>query len=66
MVLGLIVAVNCLKEFFGKEAGSMPDEEPEWSEMGKAEYGRAAAAEAPADARPPRPSQLDGLTVPSI
>ena len=49
MVLGLIVAVNCLKEFFGKEAGSMPDEEPEWSEMGKAEYGRAAAAEAPAD-----------------
>lgn len=49
MVLGLIVAVNCLKEFFGKEAGSMPDEEPEWSEMGKAEYGRAAA-EAPADA----------------
>ena len=50
MVLGLIVAVNCLKEFFGKEVGSMPDEEPEWSEMGKAEYGRAAAAEAPADA----------------
>ena len=45
MVLGLIVAVNCLKEFFGKEAGSMPDEEPEWSEMGKAEYGRAAAAD---------------------
>ena len=28
MVLGLIVAVNCLKEFFGKQAGSMPDEEP--------------------------------------
>ena len=50
MVLGLIVAVNCLKEFFGKEAGSMPDEEPEWSEMGKAEYGRTAAAEAPTDA----------------
>ena len=50
MVLGLIVAVNCLKEFFGKEAGSMPDEEPEWSEMGKAEYGRAAAAEVPVDA----------------
>ena len=50
MVLGLIVAVNCLKELFGKEAGSMSDEEPEWSEMGKAEYGRAAAAEAPADA----------------
>ena len=50
MVLGLIVAVNCLKELFGKEAGSMPDEESEWSEMGKAEYGRATAAEAPADA----------------
>ena len=28
----------------------MPDEEPEWSEMGKAEYGRTAAAEALADA----------------
>jgi len=39
---------------FGKEAGSMPDEEPEWSEMGKAEYGRAAAAEAPADAEAAR------------
>ena len=50
MILGAIVAYNCLKELFGKEAGSMPDEEPEWSEMGKAEYGRAAAAEAPADA----------------
>ncbi len=50
MVLGLIVAVNCLKEFFGKETGSMPDEDPEWSEMGKAEYGRTAAAEAPVDA----------------
>ena len=48
--VGTGVAVNCLKEFFGKEAGSMPDEEPEWSEMGKAEYGRTAAAEAPTDA----------------
>ena len=48
MVLGLIVAVNCLKELFGKEAGSLPDEEPEWTEMGRAEYGRASA-EAPAD-----------------
>ena len=48
MVLGLIVAVNCLKEFFGKEAGSLPDEEPEWTEMGRAEYGRASV-EAPAD-----------------
>ena len=50
VVLGLIVAVNCLRELFTKESGSMPDEEPEWSEMGKAEFGRAAAAEAPADA----------------
>ena len=49
MVLGVIVAYNCLKEFFTKDAGSIPDEEPEWSEMGKAEYGKAAAAEAPAD-----------------
>ena len=48
MVLGLIVAVNCLKELFGKEAGSLPDEEPEWTEMGRAEYGRASV-EAPAD-----------------
>ena len=50
MVLGLIVAFNCLKEFFTKEAGSLPDEEPEWSEMGRAEFGKEAAAEAPADA----------------
>ena len=50
VVLGLIVAVNCLRELFAKESGSLPDEEPEWSEMGKAEYGRAAAAEAPAGA----------------
>ena len=44
----------------------MPDEEPEWSEMGKAEYGRTAAAELPPTPRLPRPSQLDELTVPSI
>ena len=36
MVLGVIVAYNCLKEFFTKKAGSMPDEEPEWTEMGRA------------------------------
>ena len=35
---------------FGKEAGSMPDEEPEWSEMARPSTARAAAAEAPADA----------------
>ncbi len=48
VILGLIVAVNCLKELFGKEAGSIPDEEPEWTEMGRAEYGKASV-EAPAD-----------------
>ena len=31
MALGIMVAYNCLKELFTKEAGSMPDEEPEWS-----------------------------------
>lgn len=35
VVLGLIVAVNCLKELFTKEEGSIPDEEPEWSELGR-------------------------------
>ena len=34
VVLGLIVAVNCLRELFTKESGSLPDEEPEWSELG--------------------------------
>ena len=48
MVLGLIVAVNCLKELFGKEAGSMPDEQPEWTELGRehvaASAGKGAAS----------------------
>lgn len=44
MVLGLIVAVNCLKEFFTKEEGSIPDEEPEWTEMGKAYCKEAPSA----------------------
>ena len=35
VVLGLIVAVNCLRELFTKESGSLPDEEPEWSELGR-------------------------------
>ena len=35
VVLGVIVAYNCLKEFFTKKAGSVPDEEPEWSELGR-------------------------------
>lgn len=35
VVLGLIVALNCLRELFAKESGSLPDEEPEWSELGR-------------------------------
>ncbi len=38
VALGLIVTGNCLKELRGKEFGSMPDEEPEWSEMGAHDY----------------------------
>ena len=37
-----IVAVNCLKELFTKEAGSMPDEEPEWTELGRQHVAEAA------------------------
>jgi carbon starvation protein len=35
VILGVIVAYNCLKELFTKKAGSIPDEEPEWSELGR-------------------------------
>ncbi|WP_130811287.1 carbon starvation protein A [Olsenella sp. Marseille-P4559] len=35
VVLGVIVAYNCLKELFTKKAGSVPDEEPEWSGLGR-------------------------------
>ena len=49
MVLGVIVAYNCLKELFGKEAGSLPDEEPEWSQLGRVHCTRGNAADAPAD-----------------
>lgn len=38
VALGLIVTGNCLKELRGKEFGSMPDEGPEWSEMGARDY----------------------------
>ena len=38
VALGLIVTGNCLKELRGKEFGFMPDEEPEWSEMGARDY----------------------------
>lgn len=44
MILGAIVAYNCLKEFFTKKSGSLPDEKPEWTEMGRAEYGNQANA----------------------
>ena len=40
VVLGLIVAYNCLRELFGKSAGSIPDEEPEWSELGRERCGK--------------------------
>lgn len=46
MILGAIVAYNCLKELFTKEAGSLPDEEPEWTQMGRAEFGKGSAGEA--------------------
>lgn len=49
VILGIFVAYNCLKELFTKEAGSIPDEEPEWSQMGKARYGHGERPVAPAD-----------------
>ncbi len=54
IVLGLIVTFNCLKEFFQKEAGSIPDEELEWTELGRK---NVAAAEADASA-----PQASGVT----
>ena len=42
VVLGLIVAVNCLRELFTKESGSLPDEEPEWTELGRQHVAEAA------------------------
>jgi carbon starvation protein len=45
MVLGLIVAYNCLKELFSKKAGSVPDEEPEWTQMGRENVAAAEGAE---------------------
>lgn len=49
VILGIFVAYNCLKELFTKEAGSIPDEEPEWSQMGKARYSHGERPEAPVD-----------------
>lgn len=54
VALGLIVAVNCLKELVGKNAGSLPDEEPEWSEMGRANVEAAQCAAESGDAEPAR------------
>lgn len=56
MILGAIVAYNCLKELFTKEAGSLPDEEPEWTEMGRAEFGKGDAGEAASAAPAPAPA----------
>lgn len=54
VVLGVIVAYNCLKELFTKSEGSLPDEEPEWSELGRKHCAEAAAdAAAPAGAGTP-------------
>lgn len=36
MVLGVIVAVRCLRELVVKKAGSLPDEPEEWTELGRA------------------------------
>lgn len=52
VALGLIVSYNCLREFFTKEAGSIPDEEPEWTEMGREHVARDAAEAAAATASP--------------
>ena len=53
MILGAIVAYNCLKELFTKEAGSLPDEEPEWTQMGRVEFGKGDAGEAASAAAAP-------------
>ena len=51
VVLGVIVAYNCLKEFFTVKAGSMTDEEPEWSELGRKNVAAAEAEAAASDAK---------------
>lgn len=48
VALGLIVAYNCLKELFTKEAGSLPDEDPEWTELGREHVAEAAGTGAAA------------------
>ena len=48
VALGLIVAYNCLKELFTKEAGSLPDEDPEWTDLGREHVAEAAGTGAAA------------------
>ncbi|OUP06909.1 carbon starvation CstA family protein [Collinsella sp. An2] len=49
VILGIFVAYHCLRELFTKKAGSLPDEEPEWTQMGRAHYGHGDPVEAPSD-----------------
>ena len=51
VVLGVIVAYNCLKELFTAKAGSMADEEPEWSELGRKNVAAAESEAAASDAK---------------
>lgn len=48
VALGLIVAYNCLKELFTKEVGSLPDEDPEWTELGREHVAEATGTGAAA------------------
>lgn len=48
VALGLIVAYNCLKELFTKEAGSLPDEDPEWTDLGREHVAEATGTGAAA------------------
>lgn len=48
VALGLIVAYNCLKELFTKEAGSLPDEDSEWTELGREHVAEATGTGAAA------------------
>ena len=51
VVLGVIVVYNCLKELFTVKAGSMADEDPEWSELGRKNVEAAEAQAAASDAK---------------
>ena len=56
VILGIIVAYNCLKELFTKKAGSIPDEEPEWTELGRENVAKAAAENNSQTAGPTTPA----------